>query len=479
MDLPKKKTKIVCTIGPASRSRETLEQMIRNGMNVARLNFAHGDFDTHGQLISRIRAAAESVGERVAIMADLPGPKMRIGRLTEEPIELKRGQTFILVPGPAQGDQKRVSISFEGLPGAVRPGDTIFLNDGLVQLRVERVKGEEVHCLVMVGGQLRSHKGVNFPGIDLGISAFTERDHECLKFALEHGVDAVGESFVQGPDDMLALRKAASQAGHTPFVIAKIERSMALENIDAILEVVDGIMVARGDLGVEVPIEEIAVVQKGLIRKANLAGKPVITATQMLVSMVNNRRPTRAEVADVSNAILDGTDCVMLSEESASGAYPVEAVKVMSRIAAITEEHFRDQAVNQALTAVETGREISVEDLISMSVYTTVQRLTPAAVVTPTKTGTTPRRVTRFRLPVWIVGMSRSERTCQELQFSYGVFPVHKTDKDADWETYARKGLARLGLTRGLAILTQGPSEGQMGGTNRMEIIDLDQPPSP
>jgi len=476
MNLPTKKTKIVCTIGPASRSKETLEQMIMNGMNVARLNFAHGDFENHKELIADIRAAAKTVGERVAILADLPGPKMRIGQLSEEPIELERGQAFTLVTGEIEGNSERVSMSFKGLPKAVRPGDTIFINDGLVQLKVEKVDGEEVHCEVTVEGQLRSHKGVNFPGIDLGISAFTDRDHECLKFALKQGVDAIGESFVQHPDDILALRKAAAEAGFNPFIIAKIERSQALENIDGILDVVDGIMVARGDLGVEVPIEEIAVVQKSLIKKANLVGKPVITATQMLESMVNNRRPTRAEVADVSNAILDGTDCIMLSEESASGIYPVEAVGVMTRIAQITEEHLDARPVRKALTAAEIEGDISVEDLISMSVHATVKRLTPTAVISPTETGTTPRHITRFRLPVWIAGVSANEPTCQNLQFSYGVYPVHEPEYPENWEDYARKRLGQLGLTDGLVIITQGPSAGHRGGTNRMEIIDLGQP---
>ncbi|MCF8146836.1 MAG: pyruvate kinase [Deltaproteobacteria bacterium] len=473
MNLPLKKTKIVCTIGPASQSPAILEQMIRNGMNVARLNFAHGDFESHRQLIADIRSAAAAAGERVALLADLPGPKMRIGHLVEEPIELERDQAFTLVNGDLKGDANAVSISFEGLPRVVRPGNTIFLNDGLVQLKVERIDGNAVHCRVMVGGHLRSHKGVNFPGIDLGISAFTDRDRECLEFALGEGVDAIGESFVQGPDDVKALRRAAADMEYDPFVIAKIERSGALENIDAILSVVDGIMVARGDLGVEVPIEEIAVVQKGLIRKANLAGKPVITATQMLLSMVNNRRPTRAEVTDVSNAILDGTDAIMLSEESASGIYPVEAVAVMTRIARVAEAHLDARPVREALISSEAEGDLSVEDLISLSVHSTVRRLTPAAVITPTETGTTARRIARFRLPVWIAGISANESTCQNLQFSYGVYPVCQPAYPENLEVYARDALARLGITKGLVILTQGPSAGNRGGTNRMEIIDL------
>lgn len=473
MTFPSKKTKIVCTIGPACQSREALKQMIMNGMNVARLNFAHGDFESHGELIANIRAAAATAGQRVAIMADLPGPKMRIGRLNQEQITLERDHSFTLVSGDMEGDSHRVSVSFEGLTKAVHQGDIVFLNDGLVQLKVERVEGEEVHCKVLVGGVLRSHKGVNFPGIDLGISAFTDRDHECLNFALEHGVDAISQSFVQVVEDIEAVRKAAAEAGHDPFVIAKIERSQALGNMDSILGAVDGMMVARGDLGVEVPIEQIAVVQKSLINKANLVGKPVITATQMLESMVDNRRPTRAEVADVSNAILDGTDCVMLSEESATGAYPVEAVAMMARIARVTETYLSTRPMGNAPKAPETGDETTVEELISLSVYATVRHITPAAVITPTETGATPRRITRFRLPVWIAAISSNESTCQRLQFSYGVYPVHKPEHPENWEQYARDWLGRFGFTTGLVIITQGYSRGHPGGTNRMEIVDL------
>jgi pyruvate kinase len=473
MNLPLKKTKIVCTIGPASQSCEILEEMIRNGMNVARLNFAHGDFESHRQMIADIRAAEEAVGERVALLADLPGPKIRIGRLKDDPIELVRDQPFTLVPEDMEGDTYRASISFAGLPLVVRPGNTIFLNDGLVQLRVEAIKGQAVHCTVVVGGQLRSQKGVNFPGIDLGVSAFTDLDRECLKFALAQGVDAVGESFVQEPEDVHALREAAGEAGQDLFIIAKIERLRALDNIDAILEAADGIMVARGDLGVEVPVERIAVVQKGLIEKANVRGKPVITATQMLESMVFNPRPTRAEVTDVSNAILDGTDCVMLSEESASGAYPAEAVAVMSRVARVTEAHLSARPLRQALDTAEEEGDLNIEDLISLSVNATARKLTPKVIITPTETGATARRIARFRIPVWIAGVSANESTCQRLQFSYGVYPVFQPAYPEDLEGYAREALARLGITEGLIILTQGPSPGHRGETNRMEIIDL------
>jgi pyruvate kinase len=261
MKLPASKTKIVCTIGPASESVKILEQMIRAGMNVARLNFSHGDFDSHKKVIDNIRAAAGAVGERVAIMADLPGPKMRIGQLAEEPIDLVPEDPFTLTTEEIVGDSKRVSMSFPRLPHVVKKGDILFLNDGLI-----------VHCQVLVGGELRSRKGLNIPDIDLGISAFTDRDHECLNFAMEQGVDAVSQSFVESAADIEAVRKAAVELGHNPFIIAKLERTRAREQLDAIFEAADGIMVARGDLGVEMPIERIAVAQKELIRRANLLG---------------------------------------------------------------------------------------------------------------------------------------------------------------------------------------------------------------
>ena len=339
MKLPVNKTKIVCTIGPASASPVIMEQMLRSGMDVARINFSHGDFAGHKTVIENLRSAARTTGKRVAIMADLPGPKIRIGQLIREPLELRSDDAFTLTTEEVPGDEHRVSVSLPRLPQAVKPGDILFLNDGFIQLEVTGKQGTEISCRILAGGELRSRKGLNLPGIDLGISAFTERDSECLKFALEQGVDAISQSFVESRADIEAVRSAAAAQGYHPFVIAKIERSRALDHIDEILEAADGIMVARGDLGVETPIERIAVIQKQIIRKANLIGKPVITATQMLESMIASRRPTRAESTDVANAILDGTDCVMLSEESAMGSYPVEAVSMLARIAAAIEPH--------------------------------------------------------------------------------------------------------------------------------------------
>ena len=308
--------------------------LLRAGMDVARLNFSHGDFDTHARNIARLREAAGRVGRRLAIMADLPGVKIRIGELREEPVELAAGDAVVLTTEAIVGDARRFAVNFPRLPQAVRPGDKLFLNDGLISLKVTGVDGNEVRCEVRAGGELASRKGLGLPGIDLGVSAFTERDRECLRFALEHGIDAVSQSFVASADDVREVRDAAAALGHGPFVIAKMERARAIDNLEGILEAADGLMVARGDLGVELPIAGMAVVQKRLMRAANRAGKPVITATQMLESMTVHRRPTRAEATDVANAILDGTDAVMLSAESAMGRYPVEAVKMLAGIAA-------------------------------------------------------------------------------------------------------------------------------------------------
>jgi pyruvate kinase len=473
MALPANKTKIVCTIGPASESQEVIEEMIRAGMNVARLNFSYGDFESHGMIIEKLRTGARAVGRRLAIMADLPGPKMRIGQLVQEPIELKSGDPFTLTTEDIVGDRRRVSMTFNRLPQAVKPGETLYLNDGLIQLEVENIVGNDVKCTVMVGGELRSKKGLNLPGIDLGITAFTDRDLECLKFAMAHGVDAVSQSFVETAADIASVRDAAAALGHHPFIIAKIERSRAQEHIDGILKAADGIMIARGDLGVEIPIEQIAVAQKYLMNKANLLGKPVITATQMLESMTNNRRPTRAESTDVANAILDGTDCVMLSGESAMGKYPVDAVKMLAKIAAAIEPHRPSRDVRETLMEFGEDGAVSLKDLIAISVEAALERVSPAAVIVPTRSGASARSIARFRIPMWITAVSSLESTCQGLQFSYGVFPVHEPDHPEDWNAFARNWLRSHGLDGELVILTEGPSSKHPKANNRMEIIDL------
>lgn len=471
--LPPKKTKIVATIGPASDSSERLAGMIRQGMNIARINFAHGDLDSHRQTIANVRAAARSTGHRVSIFGDLPGPKMRIGRLAEEPIELENGQRFSLQTEEILGNAERVSMEFAGLPQAVESGDRIYMNDGYIQLRVEEVSPTAVHCLVEAGGELRSHKGVNFPGIDLGIDAFTDQDRELLAFAAEQKLDGVSQSFVNTAADIEAVRQAAAALGYHPLIIAKIERAGALPNLEAIVAAADGIMVARGDLGVEIPIEEIPSTQKRIILQANLACKPVITATQMLESMIHNRRPTRAEVTDVANAILDGTDCVMLSGETAVGEYPIETVATMTRIAAAIESSAdsEDMGIVDLLKYQRDSGEISTDDLISYSVFRTANRLRPVVVIVPSRSGATARRLTRFRLPHWILAPSNSERSCQRLQFSYGILPIFVPKDEQDWQQFSRRLPVQFDLDAGLVMLLEGAGTLEFGDTKRIDII--------
>jgi pyruvate kinase len=472
MLLPPNKTKIVCTLGPASATQAIMAEMIRAGMNVARLNFAHGDFASHKKMIENLRVAALSTGRRVAIMADLPGPKIRIGQLAQAPIELEVDHRVTLSHEEFAGDATRMTVDFPQLPQAVRPGDMIFLNDGYIQLEVQAIEGQEVICKVVVGGELRSRQGVNLPGINLGISAFTEEDHRCLKFALENGVDAVSQSFVETAADIQAVRAAAARLGYQPFIIAKIERAGALQYLDEILAAADGIMIARGDLGVETPIEELPGIQKDLMKQTNLVGKPIITATQMLESMTNNRRPTRAEATDVANAILDGTDCVMLSGESAIGKYPVAAVAMLARIATAIEPR-RPASTRDAVRPASSNRALPLPDLIALSVETTLRHSAAAAVIVPTRSGATARSVARFRLPVWITAVSELAPTCQELQFSYGVQAVHAPDLPEDWNAFAREWLREHKLDGDLVVLTEGPSPRHPEANNRMEIIDL------
>lgn len=472
MSLPSHKTKIVATIGPASKSPEMLEKLILAGLNVARLNFSHGDFQGHAEVIRNIRAAAQATGRRVAIMADLPGPKMRLGTISPEPIVLKEGEPFILTNEDVVGDSRRVSMTFEPLPRVVKPGNRLYLNDGLSQLIVDRVEGNDVHCTVAVGGELRSRKGLNLPRIELGISAFTDHDRNCLKFALEHGVEAVSQSFVESAKDIAAVRDAARELGFDPFVIAKIERVESVDRFDEILAASDGIMVARGDLGVEIPIEQIAIVQKQLIAKANFAGKPVITATQMLESMTSSRLPTRAETTDVANAILDGTDCVMLSGESAMGKFPAEAVGMLARIASYTEANRSGDFLD--LQRAKLRPSASALDVMARLVESALDAAPCEAVLAPTHSGATARAVARFRMPSWILAPSTSPATCQQLAFTYGVHPLEIPDYHEDWKPLTRSILAELGLPARHVLLITGPSEKHPDANRRLELLVLD-----
>jgi pyruvate kinase len=364
-----------------------------------------------------------------------------------------------------------VSVSFDRLPEVVKAGDRLFLNDGLIQLKVDGVEGADVRCHVTVGGELRSRKGLNLPGIDLGISAFTDHDRACLEFALAHGVDAVSQSFVETADDIEQVRNAAKASGRDVFVIAKIERAGALDHYDAILQAADAVMVARGDLGVEVPIERIAIIQKDLIARANLAGKPIITATQLLESMVSSRLPTRAEATDVANAILDGTDCVMLSAESAMGRFPEEAVATLAAIAAETEGHRAEVGRNPVLEFYRGRRPKTTAEAVATVVEHGLEAVPCDVAFVPTHTGTTARMLSRFKPAVWVVAASGDRAICQGLAFSYGVWPAAVEAEPDDWWTFARTWMDAHGVAGRRAILVAGPSTAHPDARYRIEFM--------
>jgi pyruvate kinase len=472
MSLLVHKTKLVCTIGPASQSQEVMEQMILAGMNVARLNFSHGEFSGHQAIIRSLRAAERSTGRRVAIMADLPGPKIRIGEIKSEPIQLKAGSAFKLTTGDIIGDETGVSTTFQRLPRVVKCGDAIFLNDGFIQLHVSSITRDEVHCRVVVGGELRSRKGLNVPDIDLGISAFTVHDCNCLKFSLENGVDAVSQPFVERAEDIHKLRSAAASFGCNPFIVAKIERSRALNSIDEIIQAADGMMIARGDLGVELPIEQMAVVQKRVMHLANMRAKPVITATQMLESMISNRRPTRAEATDVANAILDGTDCVMLSAESAVGSYPVESVAMLAKIAMATEPHRLPVGPKELFGGIDLRDKIPAARLSDLAIDTILQYSSRAVVFIRTHTGTTARSIARLRPAAWIIAVSSREEVCRQMQFSFGVQAVHEPETPREWISYSRDWLQAHDMEADLVLLAEG-SGTEPSDCYRIEIANL------
>jgi pyruvate kinase len=478
MPLPKNKTKIVATIGPASETPEMLARLIRAGLNVARLNFSHGDFAGHAERIRRIRSAAERLGRRVAIMADLPGPKMRVGKIEPEPIQLRCGEDFTLTVEEITGNSQRVSVSFKDLPGVVKPGDRLFLNDGLVELTVAHVSGREVHCKVSAGGELRSKKGLILPGIALGISAFTNHDRACLEFALQQGVDAVSQSFVETAADIQAVRTAAQAVGTRPFIVAKIERLNAITRFDEILDASDGIMVARGDLGVEVPIEEMAILQKRIIARAHIAGKPVITATQMLESMVASRLPTRAEATDVANAVLDGTDAVMLSGESAVGQFPEEAVAMLTKIAAYTEAHRPPVRLAELRARLQQGPPSTKTDAMADIVEAALEIVPRAVVFVPTRTGTTARMISRLNPSQWVVALSHDPAVCQELAFCGGVEPVQLFADPRNWREFARTWLAEHQVTAPVALLVAGPSTRNPEANYRVEFLKVGEAPT-
>ncbi|OPY13576.1 MAG: Pyruvate kinase [Syntrophus sp. PtaU1.Bin005] len=428
MRLPTHKTKIVCTIGPSSRSEALLERLMLQGMNVARLNFAHGTLQSHREDIQRIQAVAKRLQRHCLIMADLPGPKIRIGKLLEEPLLLEKGDEVVLTVKDLMGTPTQIPVEYKRLPESVTSGDLIFLNDGFIQLLVEKVSGEDVFCRTVIGGPLLSHKGLSIPGAKIVAEAVSDTDLDFVAFALQQGVDAFGVSFAETAEDILKVKRFAQAEGQSVYVVAKIERAEAIENFNGILSAADAIMIARGDLGVQIPLQDVPAVQKKLIHQANRLGRPVITATQMLVSMTENIRPTRAEVSDVANAILDGTDAVMLSEETAIGRYPVEAVELISKIAISAEREKKTIRVLADLpayfrAAVGSG-DATVEDVITLNAVESAGALNVRFILTHTQGRAAPCLISRFRPDCWILAHGGDEKTNNFLGLSYGVHPV-------------------------------------------------------
>jgi len=480
LKLPVHKTKIICTIGPSSRSLSKLEALMESGMNVARLNCSHGEFKEHAENIRNIRAVASKARRMVSIIIDLPGVKMRIGRLQHEPVMLKKDDKVVLTTRNVPGTAEIIPVEYKQLPKSVARGRIIFLNDGFIQLKVERISGQDVFCKVLIGGKLLSHKGLNLPGAKLNINPITDKDLRIVDFGLKHGVNVFGLSFIERSKDIIKVREFARRRGHAVYLVAKIERPGAIENFDEILKAADAVMIARGDLGVEIPIEEVPGIQKRLIQKANIMGRPVITATQMLESMTQNVRPTRAEVNDVANAILDGTDAIMLSQETAIGDYPIETVRMMAKIAKTTEEQrdrgsLSDDEGMQISNKVPQISHLTITDVTSLNAFRATEELDIRYILTPTTSGSTARRISRFKPHCWILSFSAHPQVCDFLNFSYGVHPFFLNkkvthDPKAIFENLKKHRLVKSGDT---VILTERRLSPHPGDTDSLGIVTL------
>lgn len=418
-----KKTKIICTMGPNTNDRELMKKLVENGMDIARFNFSHGDHAEQKARMDMLKSVREEAGVPVAILLDTKGPEIRTGMLKgDQKVELKAGQTFTLTTEPVEGDENKVSITYDGLADDVEIGKKILIDDGLIELEVQKILGNEIVCHVINGGELGQRKGVNVPNVPVRLPALTEKDKEDIIFGIEQGVDFIAASFVRSAEGILEI-KALLKKHHAPRIpiIAKIENAEGIKNIDEILHCADGIMVARGDLGVEIPAQEVPYLQKWIIQKCNENNKPVITATQMLDSMIRNPRPTRAEVTDVANAVYDGTDAVMLSGETAQGKYPLEALQMMAEIIKNTEIHLDYDAL---LEKAKENRKKNISCAIGYSSVATAASLNAKCIITPTATGATARVMSEFRPKAPILGVSPNEETLRRMQIYRGVYPI-------------------------------------------------------
>jgi pyruvate kinase len=471
------RTKIVCTIGPATADEAMLRAMVAAGMNVARLNFSHGDHATHATYIERLRRVAAETGANLAILQDLQGPRLRIGALASPEVQLQAGQQYVLTSRPVLGNEAEAHVEAVDLAQDVKTGDPILIDDGQLELRVLRAFATDVVCAVVTGGPLRPHKGINVPGVVLTVPAITDKDKADLAFGLAQGVDFVAMSFVRTAEELQGLRRLMDQlGGHAP-IIAKIEKHEAVDNFETILAAADGIMVARGDLGVETSPEQVPIIQKMTIAKCNAVGKPVITATQMLNSMVENPRPTRAEASDVANAIFDGTDAVMLSAETSVGRYPVETVRMMARIASRTEQALPYSAMQARLSALLSH---NITDSIGRATVDMAEALEAKAILTMTESGYSARMVARHRSPSPILGVTPNYRTQRQLALSWGVTAVHVdryTTVDEMLAVATRTAVScEVAAPGDTLIVTAGLPIGTGGRTNLVKVQTVGEP---
>ncbi len=466
-----RRAKIVCTIGPASNSEAMIRQLMLSGMNVARLNFSHGTHDEHAQVIQRLRKVAGELNRTICILQDLQGPKIRTGRLVDRiPIALQAGHQLTITPRDVMGTAEVIATTYQGLAKDVRPGERILLSDGRIELVVREIRGDDVVCDVVNGGMLGEHQGINLPGTNVSIPSLTEKDEIDLEFGLKHAVDAIAISFVRTAEDVLRARRAISARGQQTPIIAKLEKPQAIDNLDTILEAANGVMVARGDLGVELAPEKVPLIQKRVIRRALDFRKPVITATQMLESMIENPRPTRAEASDVANAILDGTDAVMLSGESAVGKYPREAVEMMARIVAEAEAH----PFHALRPEHRTAERLSVAETICESMAHAARDLNIRAIAVFTESATTARLLSKYRPAADIYGFTQFESVCNRMNLLWGVTPVRCPGSlsaegmaELAQSELLRRGVLAAGDVFGLIAGTTSAS----GATNFMRLI--------
>lgn len=465
------RSKIIATLGPSSNSPRMIEKLILAGMDVARLNFAHGNIEEHRKTIKSIRFASQKIGKNVGILLDLQGPKIRVGNLSSKYIKLKEGEPFVITSRNVPGDERVVSTTYKNLPHDMEEGAHILLDDGLLELTVEKIKGNDIHCRIIRGGKLYPKKGINVPGISFSIESLTKKDREDIDTGIKEGVDFIAISFIRTASDVLSVKKYLNKRGASIPVIAKIEKPEAVENLDEILKVTDGIMVARGDLGVELPSEQVPIIQKEIIRKCNEEAVPVITATQMLESMVQHPNPTRAEASDVANAIVDGTDALMLSGETAAGKYPVEAVSMMRRIAHATEERLLEVLRPDPEKIRVKG---DPEHAIAHAVYYTAMDIKAKAIVTFTRSGRTACIISKYRPSIPIIGVTHTEPMLGRLSLYWGVKGVLvelKESTDAMIAGVEKKLLDKKLVKKGdTLIITLGVPWGVVGSTNMLMI---------